>query len=452
MNKNIIHIKKDNKSFNQIQDAVIELKNRGGTVQIHPGKYLSGPITLYSNIELHLQKGAELQISDDFALFKPVRTRWEGTESFAIQSLIFAENCSNITISGDGVINGLGSKWWTEYKNLRNNIISVDVDNIRKLLLPLNSKITGGSGGGGRETGFLRPSLIQFKNCTDSKIEGVTLKDSPFWNTHILYSRRIKIIGVTFLNPRDAPNTDGLDIDSSEYITVEKCHFDVGDDCLCLKSGMDDDGVSVGKATSYVTIKNCTMANGHGAIVLGSETSGGINNVEISECSFKGTDRGIRIKTRRGRGGTIDNITIKDIQMNKVIAPIVMNMYYKCGADQMLINELKSLEKMYFDVKRTPVISNIQIENVQATEIGSSAAFFFGLPESPIENITIKDIAIMSTASKDFSEPAMDLFYTKADGPEILYKFLKNPIFENITINNHSGVIMKEIPIEESLC
>ena len=434
-----IHIRKQNESLKQIQEAINKVKNYGGTVYIHPGLYKTGPITLYSNIRLHLHKGVKLQFSDDFFLYKAVKTRWEGTECYALQSLIYSENCSNISISGEGEIDGSGSKWWSGYRDLREKYIRDDVKYVIDLLNPLNAKIKGGSGGGGSETGFLRPSLIQLNNCKDCSVEGITLKNSPFWNTHILYSRRIIIKGITFLNPSNAPNTDGLDIDSSEYITVENCHFDVGDDCLCLKSGMDDDGISVGKATAFVKIKDCTMVNGHGAIVLGSETSGGIKDVEILRCIFNGTDRGIRLKTRRGRGGTIENITIKNIQMRKVEAPIVMNMYYRCGVNQLSLNELKSVEAMYFDSNRTPVIRNIHLENVIATGIGSSSAFFLGLPESPIKDITIKDFYITVSDSKIFTEPAMDLFYTQSHGPEILYKFLERYTIENITIENHTG-------------
>jgi polygalacturonase len=439
----------ENKNWDSIQNAINALDEQGGTIYLRSGKHYSYPITLKSGISLYLEKNSELIFTDDFSLYNPVFTRWEGTECYALQSMIFAEHCSNIRIYGQGSINGQGGKWWTDYKNLKNGSLSNDVQNVQKKLAPLNSQIRGGSGGGGRETGFLRPSLIQFKDCSQIDIEGVTLKDSPFWNTHILYCHSVTLLNVSFLNPYDAPNTDGLDIDSSEYVTVENCFFNVGDDCLCLKSGMDENGIFIGKPTSHIFIHNCTMHNGHGAVVIGSETSGGIKDVIISHCSIVGTDRGIRIKTRRGRGGTVENIKISNIEMHDVITPIVINMFYRCGADPSELEKLKSLSSLHFDRKKTPVIRNIKITNIEALNVASSAAFFLGLPESQIDGMEIENFSIGSSAGATLDDPAMDLFYTKAEGHEIICSYIKNLKMKNITIDDYSGLTVRPIHREE---
>lgn len=446
MENNTISIEPDQlDNLNAIQKAVDSFGPEGGTIRLEKGKHMSGPLKLKSGTFLYLEKGAELVFSDDFTLYPPVLTRWEGTECYALQSLIFAEGCHDIRIGGEGVINGSGNRWWTSYRALRNGEITPEIRLVQKKLAPLNEGRKGGSGGGGKETNFLRPSLVQFKDCTEVEIEGVTLKDSPFWNTHILYCRNVRLKGLTFINPPDAPNTDGLDIDSSEHVSVEDCLFDVGDDCLCLKSGMDDDGILVGRPTAEIKISNCTMNKGHGAVVIGSETSGGIRNVTIENCRMAGTDRGIRVKTRRGRGGTIENITIRNIEMNGVTAPIVMNMFYRCGTDASEQAKLKVLAPLPFDELRTPVIKNITIDNITARGVRSSAAFLMGLPESMISHIRIRDVFIVPDEANVFEEPAMDLFYTKADGPAILHKFLNDIHLSNIHIEGRETAQWKEI-------
>lgn len=407
-----------------------------GRIIIKKGKHLSGPLLLPSHLNLHLEEEAELLFSDDFSLYPAVHTRWEGTECYALRALIFAEGASGITITGRGTINGQGARWWSSYRDLRKGIVSPEVKEVQGRLIPLNRETGGGSGGGGRETGFLRPSLVQFKNCSGIRLEGITLKDSPFWNTHILYCNDVVLKNLSFINPYDAPNSDGLDIDSSEYVKVDSCRFDVGDDCLCLKSGMDADGIRVGRPTAHIEVKNCSMEHGHGAVVIGSETSGGIRHITVENCRMTGTDRGIRIKTRRGRGGTVENITLKNLQMDGVSAPVVMNMYYRCGVGEKEAESLSSLEiPADIDLQTTPVIRDIDIENVHARNIRSSAAFFLGLPESPIERIHVSEFTAESKPDCTLEEPAMDLFHTKAESPSLLQGFIRDSRFENIVIN-----------------
>ena len=234
---------------------------------------------------------------------------------------------------------------------------------------------------------------------------------------------------------------------------VEGCRFDVGDDCLCLKSGMDEDGIRVGKPTNDVTIRDCSMERGHGGIVLGSETSGGIRNITVENCRMSGTDRGIRIKTRRGRGGRVENISLRNIEMDGVKAPIVINMYYRCGASPEELEKLKSpFQSGASDAGTTPVIRKIEIENIRAENIRSSAGFFLGLPESPIEEISIRNFQATADGTGTFEEPAMDLFYTKAVGPAILQRFLTGNSFENVSIEELDGDPVQLIPMEDNEC
>jgi polygalacturonase len=176
---------------------------------------------------------------------------------------------------------------------------------------------------------FLRPALLQLFDCKHVAIEGVTLQNSPFWNTHLVYCDDVNIRAVTIKNPADTPNGDGLDIDSCRNVRVSDCHFDVGDDCLCLKSGIDVDGRRIGRPTENVAVTNCTMLRGHGGVVMGSETAGSIRNVTISNCISIGTDRGIRFKSNRARGGVIEEIRVGDIYMQDVLCPLAINAFYR---------------------------------------------------------------------------------------------------------------------------
>ncbi len=440
MNKYEIYIEpSENSGFGEVIQGAIDVcsKRGGGKIVLKSGIHKSTPIVLNSNIELHLEDEAMLLFSNIFSDYSPVFTRWEGTECNALRSMIYAENCKNIKISGSGVIDGLGQNWWDSYRNIRKGIISTEVKEIQNILAPLNRNIIAGSGGGGIDTDFLRPSLLQLKNCSDSILEGVTLKDSAFWNTHIIYSKNIILRNLVFESPDNAPNTDGLDIDSSSFIAVIDCHFDVGDDCLCLKSGSDADGIRVGKSTHHVTVSGCSMFSGHGGVVIGSETSGGIHDIEIRDCIMAGTDRGIRVKTRRKRGGTIKNISIDNIKMDNVICPVVMNMYYKCGASDDQLSYLMSKEKEDISSGYTPVIENISISNLIATNVKSSAAFFYGLPESTIKKLTFRNFNIKTDPSGPKMAPAMDFFETTPK--------------EHIYIKNVEGFSSSNIRINSSL-
>ena len=218
---------------------------------------------------------------------------------------------------------------------------------------------------------FSGRSLIQFNNCSNVLLEGFTTRNSPFWNTHLLYCKNVTVKNATFQNPQDGVNGDGLAIDSCDGVKVSDCTFDVNDDCLCFKSGIGKDGMRVNKPCQNIVVKNCKMLRGHGSVVMGSETAGGIRNIEISDCVFNGNDRGLRIKSRRGRAGTVENITLNNITMNGVGCPIVMHLYYECGAKPEEIAAISDRNPRPV-TDTTPCIRNIKITNVTADNAQSS--------------------------------------------------------------------------------
>jgi polygalacturonase len=262
-------------------------------------------------------------------------------------------------------------------------------------------------GGGGRNIQFLRPSLMEFFQCEHIVLSDFTLQNSPFWTLHPIYCDVLTVRGLHIVNPPDAPNTDGIDIDSCQDVVIESCVVSVGDDGIALKSGSGQDGLRVNKPTRRITVRDCSVANAHGGIVVGSETAGGISDVTVENCEFTGTDSGIRIKTRRGRGGLIRDFLFKNITMKNNLCPLVINMYYRCGGEQN--PELFSLEKQTVgDV--TPSIKNITFSDITATGCKASAGFIAGLPEMPVEKLSIHNCVFSTDESSGVSPDESDMF------------------------------------------
>ncbi|MDR3128016.1 MAG: glycoside hydrolase family 28 protein [Bifidobacteriaceae bacterium] len=397
------------KDFNSIQNALDEIATAGGGELVIPqGKYKTGPLNLPSNLKLNLQAGCVLQFCDDFAIYPPVFTRWEGVNCYAFHPLIWADGQTNITICGEGIIDGKGQKWWQHFNQAAKNNQTDPVFSYELAIAKLNPGWQSQpSGGGRRETQFLRPPLIQFKNCQNISISGITLKNSPFWTLHILYSDKIIIQNIKVYNPADAITTDAVDIDSSTNTLIENCLFDVGDDAITLKSGSGWDGKKVGLPTENVIARNCKVLASHGGIAIGSETAGDIKNVLVENCQFDGTMRAIRLKSRRGRGGKISDIRLVNLKMNKNLCPIVLGMYFQPGANlQDPNNRWLFIEKPQIKNAMTPQITNITITNVEAKNCLSQAGYIVGLPESPIKNVVIKDF-IYSLAKQEYLQPTV---------------------------------------------
>lgn len=420
-------------------------KNGGGKLVVGEGVWLTGPIDLIDNSTLELEEGAELSFISDPSAYPPAYTRWEGVECYAMHALLRASDCKNVTITGRGTINGNGNDWWGIVKAKKAVGQSKPMATYELALAKLNPGFENqAGGGGGRETQFLRPCLVEFMNCQHVVFEGIQLKNSPFWTVHPLYSDDLTLKDLRIENPYSAPNTDGIDIDSCTNVKVLNCFVSVGDDGICLKSGSGPDGIRVNKPTVNVTIKDCTVRFAHGGIVFGSETAAGIQHVLAENCDLSGTDRGIRIKSRRGRGGDLYDITLKNLVMNDTLCPIAMNMYYKCGIND-VNSPLFSLEKQPV-TSETPRIHDVKILGCKGKNCKASAGFIVGLPEMPIENLEIRDCEFSTDENADRSPMESDMFYGL---PEVFVKSFRvrnapGAKFENVKIEGPKETFIYE--------
>ena len=350
-------------------------KKGGGTVYFPAGKYLTGPIHLRSNITIFIDAGAELHFSDNFDHYLPfVESRYEGVDVFSFSPLFYAFKAENITITGRGLINGHGKKWWDFVEGYKEGQPRSKwqylFDSLNKdILLPDDPRQM--------KRGFLRPPFIQPMYCKNVKIEGITIVNSPFWTVNPEFCDNVTIHGVTINNPH-SPNTDGINPESCRNVHISNCHISVGDDCITIKSGKDVPGRTRNVAAENYTITNCTMLSGHGGVVIGSEMSGGVKKITISNCIFDGTDRGIRIKTARGRGGVVEEIRVDNIIMKNIRQQaIVLDMQY-AKTEPEPVSE------------RTPRFRNIHLSNITAQT--RDAIFINGLAEMPVEDISFNDI------------------------------------------------------------
>jgi polygalacturonase len=406
----------------------------GGTLSVGRGTWRTGPLELFSGLTLHLEEGAVLSFIAEPHRYVPVFTRWEGIRCFAMHPCVFARDSEHIRIEGKGRLDGNGQIWWDLLREKRRRGQRAPEDAEELALAALNPGFeTQSGGGGGRNIQFLRPPLVQFYQCAGVSLEGVTLANSPFWTLHTVFCRDLKFSGLSIINPHDAPNTDGIDIDSCRDVLIEGCHVSVGDDGIALKSGSGGDGIEAGQPTCRVTVRNCTVEDGHGGIVIGSETAGGIYGVLAEDCLFRGTDRGIRIKTRRGRGGQIRDLEFRSLTMENNLCPLSINMYYRCGAE----NETDrfSLDPQTVTAE-TPSIKNISASGVIAKGCRASAGFIAGLPESPVENLRLYNCEFSTDETSGVSPGESDMFLGVPQVTEKSFRLLnvKAPDLRDVTV------------------
>lgn len=410
-----------------IQKAIDRAAEQGGgTIYFPAGEYLTGPMKLKNNITIHLDAGAFLRFSQNFDDYLPfVELRWEGTVMKSFSPLIYARDVDNIAITGRGTIDGQGEAWWKEIWRIESATEKLELTKYQKMTQEANADlVTAPYYVRTRSYLFHRPPLFQAFNCKNVKIEGVTIQNSPFWTINPAFCDNVKIDGVTIFNPY-SPNTDGINPTSCKNVHISNCHISVGDDCITIKSGRDADGRKWATPTENVTITNCTMLSGHGGVVIGSEMSGGIKKVTITNCVFDGTDRGIRLKAARGRGGVVEEIRVSNVVMNNIQKEAFMfNLFYDKNTVEEPVTE------------RTPIFRNIHISNVTATNV-NVAGRIIGIPEMPIHNLSFSNINIQ--AKEGFSiDTASDVeFHDVKIDTEIGAAFSvinsKNLIFDNVS-------------------
>lgn len=354
----------------------------GGTVNVPKGKWLTGPVHIASNINLHIEKDAEIIFSKNFKDYLPVVfTRFEGMELMNYSPLIYANGCENVAITGEGKINGQGEAWdhWNGNQE----------DAVLKLYEMANSNVPVEKRIFGTEQDYLRPSFTQFANCKDILISGVTFINGPMWTIHQLYSENIKITGIKV--DTTGHNTDGIVVDSSKNVIIENSEFETGDDCIAIKSGLDADGWRVNRPSENIVVRNCVMKMGHSGVAVGSEMSGGVRDVLIRDSSFKNIDYGFRIKTLKGRGGFIKNIRMENIEMDNIIDTAV-----QVSMDYPSYTIIPQTDKL-------PVVRNVYFSNVKGSDIGQ-AIELEGLSRQPLENIVFSDISFKSSRGISLDE------------------------------------------------
>lgn len=391
----------------------------GGHLDVPAGVWLTGPIVLKSNIDLHLAMGAVIQFAADETLYPIIKTSFEGLDTRRCQSPLTANGATNISITGYGAIDGNG-QYWRPVKKMKVTdahwkrlLDSGGIEMKKGYWVPSESYARGEKGADlnvptaktdeewNAIHRFLRPVMISLVNCKNVLLQGVIFQNSPAWNLHPLMCENIIIDKVLVRNPAYAQNGDALDLESCKNALIIDSKFDAGDDGICIKSGKDADGRRRGIPCENVVVDGCTVFAGHGGFVVGSEMSGGVKNFKVQNCQFIGTDVGLRFKSTRGRGGIVENIYIDGISMMDIVTDaITFNMYYggKSVAEMLADGDNPDNTTKVPVNEGTPIFRNINIQNVVCSNAGR-AMEFNGLPEMPIDRINLKNITIR--AKKD---------------------------------------------------
>ncbi len=397
----------------------------GGTLIVPSGIWFTGPIVLRSHINLHLEKGALILFSPDFDHYPLVKTVLKGLDIRKCQSPISGRGLENIAITGEGSINGSGEAWrpLKKYK-----VTQQHWDKVVKsggflkdpgYWVPSEKSLLGEKMNANvprkdmteadwlAVKDYLRPVMVSLIECKNVLLEGVLFENSPGWNIHPLMCENVIIDSISVRNPGYSQNGDGLDLESCLNSIVINSSFDVGDDAICIKSGKDEDGRRRGRPTENVIIDNCKVFQGHGGFVVGSEMSGGVRNISVSNCQFMGTDVGLRFKSCRGRGGVVENIYIRDINMfNIVTESFLFDLYYggKSASESLEDgDETPVSEKIPVVDEKTPCFRNIYVKNLTSRN-ARRAMFFNGLPEMKISNINVENVTIMATLGAELVE------------------------------------------------
>ena len=369
-------------------DAINTVSRKGGgRVVIPRGTWLTGPIALKSNIELFTEKGALVIFSSDKSLYPIVETNFEGFNTFRCMSPINGRNLENIAFTGDGVFDGSGEVWRavkkeklteSQWKKLvaSGGLVSEngktwypsqqfrDGEKVAEMNVPRSLKTKAEFE---KIKDFLRPVMVSLISCRKVLIDGPTFQNSPAWCIHPLMCEDFILRNTTVRNPWYSQNGDGIDIESCKNSIIHDSNFDVGDDAICIKSGKDKEGRDRGIPNENLIVKNCIVYHGHGGVTVGSEMSGGVHNLHVSNCTFIGTDVGLRFKSNRGRGGVVENIYISDVEMMNIPAQAIsFDLYYsgKSASEAMDAGDGIQSPKLLPVTEETPQFKNIFIRNV----------------------------------------------------------------------------------------
>ncbi|MCM1385887.1 MAG: glycoside hydrolase family 28 protein [Bacillus sp. (in: Bacteria)] len=406
---------------NFIQAAIMACPPKS-RVLVPKGKYKITSIFLKSGINLEIAKGAELLAETDrnrFVKFPGLIESydekeeynlgtWEGNPLPMFAGIVSGIGVSDVKLYGEGIINGCASKdnWWN------------------------NPKVMNGA---------FRPRMLFLNHCERIQVQGLTFCNSPAWVIHPYFSNELMFAGLKVKNPQTSPNTDGLDPESCRKVEIAGVHFSLGDDCIAVKSGKVYMGKKHKTPSEDVHISHCLMEDGHGAVTVGSEIGAGVRNMVVEKCRFSHTDRGLRIKTRRGRGedSILDEIIFRDIEMNHVMTPFTANAFYFCDPDGR--TEYVQSREPYPVDERTPAMKHFLFENIHAENCHVAAAFFEGLPEQKIEKIEMRNCAISFTGDAKSDVPIM------SNGVEACMKKglhavnVEHLLLENVTIEGVDG-------------
>lgn len=393
----------------------------GGRVIVPKGTFLTGPIHLKSNVNLHLEDGAKILFSRDVDDYKPlVFSRWEGMECMNYSPLIYAYEQENIAITGNGILDGNANNeyWWpwkakTEYgwrEGMPNQLPAVKkLTQQVKDLVPANERIHG-------DGSYLRPPFIQPYLSKNILIADVKIINAPFWNINPVLCENVTVRNVKVVT--HGPNNDGCDPESCKNVLITGCYFDTGDDCIAIKSGRNEDGRNIGRPAENHIIEDCEMKEGHGGVVIGSEISGGARNIFAQNIKMDSPnlDRVLRIKTSSLRGGVIENIYLRNIEVGTYKeAAIRFNMFYEKPGEHI------------------PVIRNITVENMNVKKGGKFGVLITAYEESPVENLRVINSTIEGVQ-----------FPVQAD-------YTKGMVFENVKINGEEVDLSKiDTSVKES--